>query len=146
MNRITKAACNGAMALLIIAGAGVALAQPPGGRMDPAQMVERQVTNMKDRLKLTDDQAAKIKPIIEESMKSTREIFEKYGPPQQGQGPSEEMRTAMQKSREETNKKIAAVLNDDQKKEFEKMMSERRGMGMGGPGGPGGRRRPPEQQ
>lgn len=127
--------------------AGVALAQPPEGRpegrRDPQQMVDRQVAAMKDHLKLTDDQATKVKPILLDSMKSMMEIREKFGPPQQGERPSEEMMTAMKKNREETTKKLGEVLSKEQMADYEKMLRERRG-GPGGPGGPGGRR-PPQQ-
>ena len=118
---------------------GAAQAQRPEGR-DPKQMLDRQVTAMKERLKLTDDQVAKVKPILADSMKSMMEMREKYGPPQPGEGPSEEMMAAMRKNREDTNKKLSEVLSKDQMTEYEKMMSERR-RGPGRPGGPEGGRR-----
>ncbi|MCX6599890.1 MAG: Spy/CpxP family protein refolding chaperone [Acidobacteria bacterium] len=142
-NRLMQVALAASLTLV----GTTAFAQGPGGpggrggRMDPAQMVERQVTDMKDRLKLTDEQAAKVKPIIEAQMKQMAELREKYPRPEPGNPPSEEMMTAMQKMREETNTKIAAVLTPEQQTEFKKFSSERRGMGPGGPGG----RRPPQQ-
>lgn len=140
-NRLRQLALAASLTLV----ATTAFAQGPGGpggrggRMDPTQMAERQITDMKDRLKLTDEQAAKVKPIIEAQMKQMAEMREKYPRPEPGNPPSEEMMTAMQKVREETNTKIAAVLTPEQQTEFKKFMSERRG--MGGPGG----RRPPQQ-
>ena len=108
-------------ALALFCSVGVVMSQRPDGarRMDPAQMVERQVTDMKERLKLTSDQEAKIKPIVEESMKTMM---------------------AMRENREDTAKKISAVLTEEQQAEYKKMMSERRGFG-----GPGGRKGPPKQ-
>lgn len=146
---------NRLMRLALVAGltlmATSAFAQGPGGpggrggRMDPAQMMERQITDMKDRLKLTDEQLAKVKPILETQMKQMAELREKFPRPEPGNPPSEEMMTAMTKMREESNAKIAAILTAEQQEEFKKFSSERRGMGgRGGPGGPDGRR-PPQQ-
>lgn len=126
-------------ALALFCSVGVVMSQRPDGarRMDPAQMVERQVTDMKERLKLTSDQEAKIKPIVEESMKTMMAMREKIEP---GTPPTEEMMTAMRENREDTAKKISAVLTEEQQAEYKKMMSERRGFG-----GPGGRKGPPKQ-
>jgi len=44
------------------------------------------------------------------------------------------------KARQAQNAKIAEILTDDQKKEYEKMLAERRG-GPGGPGGGQGRKK-----
>jgi periplasmic protein CpxP/Spy len=129
-----------AATLMLFCTAGLAVAQGPpgGGPPDPEAMAARQLSSMKERLKLTDEQEAKIKPILQESAKQMAESFKKMTP---GEPPSEEMRAEMQKSREAQAKKINALLTDDQKKEYKKMQSERRG--PGGPGGPGG---PPPQQ
>ena len=135
-----------ATAMLVLCSAGASLAQPPGGQgggpPDPAMMAERQLTQMKDRLKLTDDQEKKIKPILLDSAKQQTKMREKMTP---GEPPSEEMRAEMTKSREAVNAKVTEVLTDDQKKEYEKMLSERRGMGPGGPGGAGGGGRKKQQ-
>jgi hypothetical protein len=120
---------GGAMAaLLLLCAVGAALAQGPGG--NPEQFVERQLTAMKDRLKLTADQEKKIKPILLDSMKQNMELRKKYQV-EPGQPPSEEARTAMQKQREETSKKIGEVLDKDQMAEYQKMQAEMRGR-MGG--------------
>ncbi|MEP7364218.1 MAG: hypothetical protein ABI972_13260 [Acidobacteriota bacterium] len=126
-------------ALALFCSVGVVMSQRPDGppRMDPKQMVERQVTDMKERLKLTSDQESKIKPILEESTKSMMAMREKMEP---GTPPTEEMMTAMRENREATAKKINEVLTEEQQAEYKKMMSERRGFG-----GPGGRKGPPKQ-
>ena len=127
-------------ALALVCSVGVVMSQRPDGpprMMDPAQMVERQLEQMKDRLKLTSDQEAKIKPILEESTKSMMAAREKMEP---GTPPSEEMMKSMREEREATAKKINEVLTKDQQTEYAKMMSERRGFG-----GPGGRKGPPKQ-
>lgn len=128
--------------LALFCSAGVVLSQRPDGppRMG-GQMIERQLNDMKDRLKLTSDQEAKIKPILEESSKKMFAMREKMEP---GAPPTEEMMTSMRENREETAKKINEVLTKEQQAEYARMMSERRGFG---PGGPGGRKggRPPQQ-
>ena len=126
-------------ALALFCSVSVVMSQRPDGpqRRDPAQMVERQVVDMKERLKLTSDQEAKIKPIVEESMKKMMAMREEMEP---GTPPTEEMMTAMRENREETSKKINEILTEEQQAEYKKMMSERRGFG-----GPGGRKGPPKQ-
>jgi hypothetical protein len=114
-----------ATAMLMALGAGAALAQGPP---DPAAMAERQLTRMTERLKLTADQEKKLKPILLESSKANAKMREKMTP---GEPPSEEMRAEMMKSRQALNAKVAEVLTDDQKKDYEKMQSEMRG-GQGG--------------
>jgi hypothetical protein len=119
--------------VLLLSSAGIALCQQRQGRGgSPEQMVDRQVAAMKERLKLTDEQEKKVKPILLESMKKSAEIRQKYNL-QQGERPSEEAMNEMRKSREETTKKLSEVLSKEQMTEYEKMMSERRG----GPGGRG---------
>lgn len=132
-----------ATAMLVLCTASASLAQPQGGPPDPAMMAERQLGQMKERLKLTKDQEKQMKPILLESSKQMMKMREKMTP---GEPPSEEARADMMKSREAMNAKVSAILTDDQKKEYEKMQSERRGMGPGGPGGPGGDRKGPPPQ
>ncbi len=120
-----------ATAMLMLWGVGASLAQGPP---DPETMAERQLTRMKDRLKLTGDQEKKLKPILLDSMKQQMKMREKMTP---GEPPSEEMRAEMTKSRAALNAKVGEILTDDQKTEYQKMQSEMRG-GPGGPGGQGG--------
>jgi hypothetical protein len=127
---------NSAIAALVLissVGIGLAQQQKKGGNFDPDQMADRQVSAMKDRLKLTDEQVPKVKAIIVDSMKKQGELFQKYGRPQQGQQPSEEMMNEMRKVREESTKKMAEVLTKDQMDEYQKMMTEMRGQ-RGGQG------------
>ena len=116
-------------ALTLLCFAGIAMAQP-----DPAQMVERQLTAMKDRLKLNADQEKKMKDILTDQMKQQMAMRQKYNI-QQGERPSDDAMAAMKKLREDTSKKMAEVLTKDQMTEYEKMMEERRAKGGGGFGG-----------
>ena len=141
LNAMKTAAATG---MFLLCTATASLAQPQGGPPDPSMMAERQLSQMKDRLKLTKDQEKQLKPILLENSKQMMKMREKMTP---GEQPSEETRAEMTKSREAQNAKVSAILTEDQQKEFAKMNSERRGMGPGGPGGPGGdRKRPPQEK
>jgi CHASE3 domain sensor protein len=121
---------NSAVAVLaLVSSAGIGFAQGQKGNFDPEAMAEKRVAAMKERLKLTDDQVPKVKAIILESAKKQREIMQKYGPPQQGQPMSEDARNELTKSREDSNKKMAEVLTQDQMAEYQKMMAEMGGRG-----------------
>ena len=101
------------MLLIFFIGANRSLAQP---RMD----VNKQMENLKDRLKLNDDQAAKIKTILVQADSERVKLFEL------NKGDRDAMRGAMRDLRYDTNRQIKEVLTDDQKTEFDKMREERR--------------------
>jgi len=104
---------------------------PPGGR-DPKAMAERQLEDLKPRLKLTPEQEPKVRTILEQNATRMREVREKHSV-QRGQPPSEEARKEMEGVRKETKDALAKVLTPEQLAEYEKWLEER---------GPG-RRRPP---
>ena len=112
------------VAVLLTLAVGVVFAQ----RGDPSQFVDRQITAMKERLKLTGEQEKKVRPILADSMKEQMELRKKYNV-QQGEQPSQEAREAMKKSRDEVNKKLGAILSKEQMGDYEKMMAERMGGG-----------------
>jgi Spy/CpxP family protein refolding chaperone len=97
------------MALALMASPLLAQ-QPPQQDRGTDFMVQR----LKDRLKLSDDQAAKVKEILAKES---------------------EDRTKMDDARTE---KINALLDADQKKLYEELRTNQRGFRGGGPGGPGG--------
>lgn len=115
----------------------LSFAQPPGGgrRGNPEQMMERQLTAMKEAVGLSEEQEKAIKPILADQMKKQRDLMEG--------GPSDDMREKMMALRAETNEKIKKVLKGDQIEKFETFQSQMRGRRPGGPGGPGG---PPPPQ
>jgi hypothetical protein len=127
MNLNTRLRVGTVATLFVLAGTTVALAQRP----DPEQMIERRMTAMKERLKLTDDQATKLKPVLLDNMKQQMALREKFNV-QQGQPPSEEAAAAMKKLNEDTNEKVGAILTKDQAEEYGKMMAEQRQRGGGG--------------
>jgi protein CpxP len=115
--------------------------QGPGGghrgMMDPAQ----QLAEMTKRYNLSADQRNQVKPILMDQQKRMQllRLDPSLSP--------DEKKAKMQSIRSDSNTKIEAILNDDQKKQFgqdHQSMQERmqqRGQG-GGPGGGG----PPSEQ
>jgi Spy/CpxP family protein refolding chaperone len=83
-----------------------------------------------EALKLTDDQVNKIKELTDSFRKDARAAF------QSAAGDRDAAREAMTKLRKESNEKIMAVLNADQKAAFEKMKGEKIDLPAGGFFGP----------
>ena len=106
-------------ALVALSGILSANAQVGFGEFDPEKMAEMSVQRMDEQLNLNEEQEGKIKTIYMDMFKGG---FENMG------GPEE-----MVKKFEEMNKKIKAVLTDEQKAKFDKMMEEMRRRGPGGP-------------
>lgn len=122
-------------------------------QMNRQQMVEFRIERMTKELSLSTEQQAKIKEILTDEMKDMPE----RGEMRQGEQPSKEKMEQMKAKREETNKKIEALLNDEQKTKYKEMNSRRggfgqRGRGFGqrgrgfGPGNGGPRGQRPERQ
>lgn len=110
---------------------------------DPKKMASKMADGMSRGLKLKEDQKKKIETLVEQMLPQRIELEKK-----------------LHKLERDTNEKIRAVLDDDQKEKFDMMrmhqaMMRGGGMGMRGPGmkgmrggrgrgGPEGGRRPPE--
>jgi Spy/CpxP family protein refolding chaperone len=101
-----------------------ASAQPPDGPRDPKAMAERQLEQLKTRLKLTADQEPKVLAVLEQNATRMRELRDKHNV-QRGQPPSEEARKAMESARKENKDALAKILTPDQMTEFEKWQAER---------------------
>jgi hypothetical protein len=99
------------------------------GRRRGMPSVEDQLKNLTEKVGLTDDQQAKIKPILEDARAQMQKVM-------QDDSMSREDKMAKGRTmREATNSKIREVLNDDQKKKFDDMqkeMQERRQRQQGG--------------
>jgi len=121
MNALKKL-CLLAVCLLAI---GAAAQNPPaqgsgenqgGGRR--MQSVDDQLKNLTEKLNLTTDQQAKIKPVLEDTRSEMTKVM-------QDDSMSREDKMAKGRSlREASNGKIREVLNDDQKKKFDEMQKE----------------------
>lgn len=129
MRTLLKLFVAGAMILM---GSFVSNAQPGGfgGQMDPEQIAKFRADDMKETVKLTDDQYKKVVDLYKAEMEAMMKLFESGGMPDMGE---------MQKQREEQNKKLQAILTKDQftawtKHEEERMQQMMNGGGFGGPG------------
>jgi hypothetical protein len=98
--------------LLGLSGMNQLIAQPR--RISPEERTEQ----MKERLKLTDDQAARVLTLLRNADEEMRKEFESH------RGDREAMRNAMMTHRKETNNKIREILTEDQQKLFEEMLKE----------------------
>jgi hypothetical protein len=70
------------------------------------------------KLKVTDEQAAKVKTILADSQSEMRELFQSAGDDRQA------AMTKVQALRKETNTKVLALLTDSQKKTWKEMTGE----------------------
>ena len=129
--RIALVALSG---LLMIGTTGAVMAQPlgfqgPGGGGGGGRRGGMTIEQLTDRLKLTADQQAKIKPILDDQQKQMQALMQDQSASQ------DDRRSKMMALRTSTNDKINAVLTPDQKTEFAKMQAESRSR-MGGGGAP----------
>jgi len=133
MKKILLAAC------FVIGATAMSFAQGGGGqgggrmRMTPEEQTKQLVT----ALKLTDDQAAKVKAIYVEQTAKRDSVMKAAG---------DDRQAAMQAFRpmqQAYNTKIQALLTDEQKEAYKKMMAERMNRGGGGGQGGGGGTPPP---
>ena len=111
------------MCCILLGITAVSRAQGGGGRMTP----EDRVAAMKTQLKLTDDQSAKILAIYKSSA-AKRDSVRNAG------GDREAMRPIMTAA----NAQVQAVLTDDQKVAYKKMMDDMRAKMQQNVGGGGG--------
>ena len=79
---------------------------------NPEEFRKRYMAEMKARLQLTDDQAAKLSAIMDDTGAQFRDVRKKFEP-------------EMQKIREDQRQKISQLLSPSQQAEWEKIMEER---------------------
>lgn len=107
-------------------GMGPGMGRGPGGMNN-----ERMLDMMTKRLNLNEDQKSQVKTILDDRRKQMQALRQDTTIAQDDKRPK--VMGIMQTS----NDKIKAVLNDDQKKEFDTMMQEMRQRRNGPGGGPG---------
>jgi len=104
-------------AAIMFAGAFVSNAQPGGGfQVDPNEIAKMRADDMKQTVKLTDDQYTKVVALFKAEMENMQKMFEGGGMPDMD---------AMQKQREEQTKKLKEVLSKDQFEAWQKHEQER---------------------
>ena len=87
-----------------------------GGRQMPS--VDDQIKHLTKRLKLTDDQQTKLKPILEDQRKQMGQIRDDASLSRQDKF------SKMQELRQSSDTQIKSVLTEDQQKNFDKMRAE----------------------
>jgi Spy/CpxP family protein refolding chaperone len=101
-----------------------------GGHMGHGPMTpERQLQRLSENLNLTDDQKQQIKPILEDRQKQAEQLHSDTSMSM------DDKRAKMRSLMEESNNKIRAILNDDQKQKFDKMQERMREHMMHNQGG-----------
>lgn len=86
----------------------------------PEERAKRQTETLAEKLKLSDDQKAKVSAIYLEQGTKMRKLRDSLGDDRTA------WRGVMVKANEQTDAKITAVLNDDQKKAFATWVAERK--------------------
>ena len=110
------------LAVTVLLLAATVLAQPQ--RMTPQERTDQ----LAKQLALTAEQKAKVLEVFAKQDSARQKAFA------ENQGDRQAMRATMQKMREETTKKLKAILTEEQYAKYEKLRSE-----MGPPGGMGRR-------
>ncbi len=119
---------------LLIGTISMANAQGGGRQMGtPEERAKRSTDMLVERLKLNDEQKAKVSAIYVEQSKAQATAM------QEAAGDRDAMRSKMEKMNSETNTKIEAVLTDAQKKDFKAYLEERAKQMQNRPMGGGGR-------
>jgi Spy/CpxP family protein refolding chaperone len=126
---------SGFLALVLLCGVSVAVAQapsePPSGPPNAAHQLDRLTT----LLDLTDTQKAQVKTILDAEHAKMRAQFQAARA--SGTKPSfDEMQAARQQSRAETIQQLTPVLTASQLKKFQVLMDEEHGPRGHGPHGP----------
>lgn len=119
-----------------IAGGAVLLIAAPvfgQGSRGRGPDLDTHMANLTERLDLSEEQVAALRPIFEEQFKARSELFAQR---QAGGGGMGAMREAMQELQANTDEKVEGVLTEAQWAEYEKFMQERRSRRRGPPGMP----------
>ena len=105
-----------------------------GGRPQgtPEERAKRMVDQLTEKLKLTDDQKTKVTALYVEQGAAQTKARETAGEDR------EAMRASMTKIQGETEKKVEALLTDDQKKAYTAYKEERKAAMQNRGGGPAG--------
>jgi periplasmic protein CpxP/Spy len=107
-------------------GHGAGEGRGRGMGMNPDAMLE----HMSKELNLTDDQKTKIKPILEDQSKQMQDLR------QNTSGSEQDRRAKMKQIHENTMSQLRPILNSDQQKKLDEMMTQRGGHDEHGQGHP----------
>lgn len=108
--------------VLLAALAAMAAAQPGGGprALTDSTMIERRVADLTERLGLSPEQTASVRTILYEQGAQARTTIDASG------GDRESMRRAVRQGAQEADRRIEALLTDEQKEAYRVLREERR--------------------
>jgi Spy/CpxP family protein refolding chaperone len=109
-------------AMVILAAATVASAFEESGSQTGkagARTAEERLEEFSKKLDLNDDQKAQVKTILESAQGEMKELRE-------AEGSRREKGSRLRELGKETNGKIRAVLNDEQKKKFDELVEQKK--------------------
>jgi len=86
----------------------------PAGNGYPDQVISK----MKERLKLTEEQETKIRPIIEESVRARTELLENFAQDKS------RIKSELLELQWKTGMRLGVILTEEQMKEYEKLREE----------------------
>lgn len=127
--------------LTLLTGSTVVYAQMPqgqdqGGGPRQPMTADQRLQRMSQQLNLSEAQQQQIKPILENESKEMQALRDDTSLSQ------DDRRSKMMAIRQESTSQIKPILNADQQKQYDEMMSRGRGRGPGGPPPPQGQ--PPQ--
>ena len=123
----------GVMLALVLSTATPLLAQGQGqGRRMGQLDVDSLVADLTVQLELTDEQAAQLKPVLEEQYTAMRELMMAA----RQSGDMDSARPKMEELRKQHHEKVAKILTEEQLKKYQEIQESARRRGMGRrPGG-----------
>lgn len=135
-------------ALALVAGLGLGAATPAsaqepaprqGTRMeqhrpDSQRIIGRRVALLTERLNLTEDQAARVRELFGKEAEQRKAILKKAGlePGRAHRSRDSLPRTELRQLREQTEQELLALLDEQQKKEYERLKEELQSRGPRG--------------
>ena len=101
---------------------------------DENPLLKERMADVEQRLGLSDEQVEQLTPVIEQSMKAQKAVFDEYGIDPENRDRNNKLSFRQMRSlagdmgevRKETTAAVKEILSDDQFEEFEAMQEERR--------------------
>jgi hypothetical protein len=97
-------------------------AAPPAAPADMSQLVEQALGHLRARLKLTEEQTARIRPLLAEHMTGVRQMFLEYSDPAGGQLPA--LMQEFRERRERFRTNLQPILTPPQMQELDVIRKE----------------------
>ncbi len=112
-----------ALAVAALSSAAPLEAQAQRGGRDFGMNVDEQMAVLTERLELNEEQAAKVREILQAQIDTTRERFQEMRSGSASRGGVMQM---VQELQEETETKLAEVLSDEQMEQYREWVAEQR--------------------